>query len=57
MNIEELFVNTTKNFLEKQTNGSNNAAKNVKNTKSNKNAKTISIDDIKESNKQKGGCC
>ena len=57
MNIEELFVNTTKNFLEKQTSGGNNAAKNVKNQKSNKNGKTISIDDIKENKKQKGGCC
>jgi hypothetical protein len=57
VNIEELFVNTTKNFLEKQTSGGNNAAKNVKNQKNNKNGKTISIDDIKETKKQKGGCC
>ena len=55
MNIEELFISTTKNFLEKQTN--NNNSKNIKTQKSNKNTKGISIDDIKEPKKQKGGCC
>lgn len=53
-NIEELFIHTTKDFLEKQTNN-----KNTKNIKSNKNAKgMISIDDIKEPRKStKKGCC
>ena len=54
MNIDELFINTTRNFLEKQTNNKNSRV-----SKSNKYSKgMISIDDIKEPKKSsKNGCC
>jgi hypothetical protein len=44
--------------LEKQTsNNNNNNSRNIKNLKNNKNGKSISIDDIREPKKLKGGCC
>lgn len=52
MNIDELFINTTKNFLEKQTNNKSNRT-----TINNKNSKGITIDDIKEPKSQKSDCC
>jgi GTPase SAR1 family protein len=53
LNIDELFITTTKNFLEKQSNN-----KNTKSNNNNKNSKgMITIDDIKESKKSSNGCC
>lgn len=53
-NIDELFITTTKNFLEKQTNDKNIKKKNLSTTKGG----MISIDDIKEPKKaQKNDCC
>jgi len=54
LNIDELFITTTKDFLEKQTNN-----KNTKNAKNNRNTKgMISIDDIKEPKKSTNNeCC
>ena len=58
LNIEELFMGITKNFLDKQVSGNANVkkdpigGKNIKNT-----SKNIKVDTISENTKKKGGCC
>jgi GTPase SAR1 family protein len=54
VNIEELFLGITKNFLEKQQ--SNNIKKDKKD-KNLKNNKPISVEKLSEPKKKKGGCC
>ena len=54
MNIDDLFINTTRNFLEKQATNTNNSK--TINRQNSRITKVISIDDIKEPKKKKG-CC
>jgi len=55
LNIDELFITTTKNFLEKQSNNKNKKSTIV----NNKNSKgMITIDNIKEPKRSSSsGCC
>ncbi len=55
LNIEELFLGITKNFVEKQA--TNNIKKDNKKDKNLKNNKPISVEKLSENNKKKGGCC
>jgi Ras-related protein Rab-1A len=55
VNIDELFLGITKNFLEKQT--SNIIKKDVKSNKNMKNNKPISVEKLSEPSKKKKGCC
>jgi GTPase SAR1 family protein len=56
INIEDLFLGITKNFLEKQA---SNSIKKEKKEKNLKNNKPISVEKLSEQtkNKKKGGCC
>ena len=57
LNIEELFMGITKNFLDKQVAGNANSKKNPKGGKNIKNTKNINVEKINENTKKKGGCC
>ncbi len=52
-NIEELFLNVTKSYLEKNS----SPIKNEKKEKNFKNSKQISVDKMNEDPKKKKGCC
>ena len=52
-NIEDLFINVTKLYVQKNS----NSIKNEKKEKNLKNSKQISIEKLSEGSKKKKGCC
>ncbi len=56
LNIDELFLSITKNFLEKQTSISS-VIKKVKKDKNLKNNNPITVDKLNETGKRTSGCC